>query len=411
MKRRITTAIIVATCFCMGSYGQGKWEKLTMNNRDNGWLNHIDVGLTLATSGIGFDVAVPMTDWARLRVGGVWKPFMEYNASFSTEVARGLPESEQKTRFNQYATFMKNVMGTAPKRSVLMEGDLKMNNFRLLVDLFPLKNHRNFHVTVGFLYGNSTLVNAHNSAESVRNLSAINALNTMYKRALAKDHILDLEVLGYSTDTEIAGEGKAIEKLRSWGATGELDENGNRYFAEYALSLPLGTLTRDVIAEEDIYYDYSEVLDNSSGESYTRYRTDANGRTIKQGELRYRKGEVIYSAGETLRFVPSENSNIKATATVNKFKPYIGAGYSIPITKDKRTVIAADAGVIFWGGRAKVEVTCPVGVDATGNYVYSTIDMTHQLENMPSKVEKYINRVKKYGVFPEFSFRISQRLW
>ena len=403
----------------------------------DGWFNHLDVAFTVGTSGLGFDFATPMSKWARLRVGGEFRPLYRYDASFNMEVAEGLSAAEQSKRFKKLSETLKVLTGKEPTKTVDMEGDLRMNHFKMLVDVFPFKNFRKLHFTVGFYYGNDVIVDVRNSTESVRNLEAINAYNSMYKKALAKESLIDLEALGINNEGGATFE-TANQKLRNWGArvNGAVEKGSNkgdvpsemntvlginpennRYYAEYGMSLPIGTLTRDIIAEEDIYYDYTEVLDNpyyvDAGDAAVQvmYRTDANGRVIKKGELRYRKGEVIRHAGETLRFVPDENNTISATARVKKFKPYIGAGYTTAITKDKRTNVSIDAGVMFWGGKPSVDISTPVGVDADGNTIYCTVDLANDMTNLPAKVEKYVNSVKKYTVFPEISLRISQRLW
>jgi len=404
----------------------------------NGWFNHFDVAFTVGTSGLGFDLATPMSEWTRLRVGGVFSPLYRYDASFNMEVAEGLSKAEQDRRFTKLSETLQALTGKTPNRTIDMQGDLKMNNFKVLVDVFPFKNFRKLHLTMGFYYGNDVIVDVKNTPESVRNLEAINAYNSMYKKALAKENLIDLGSLGIS-DAGGATFEKANERLRYWGARENgavekgyndgdvpsevneifgIDPSNNRYYAEYGMSLPIGTMTRDLVAEEDIYYDYSEKLDNpywvDTPDGDVRevlYRTDANGRAKVKGELRYRKGEVIRKAGETLRFVPDENNSITAAARVNKFKPYIGLGFDTPITKDKRTSVAIDAGVMFWGGKPSVDISTPVGVDAEGNKVYCTVNLVNDVTNLPSNVARYVNSVKKYTVFPEISLRISQRLW
>ncbi len=403
----------------------------------NGWFNHIDVAFTAGTSGLGFDLATPMTDWARLRMGGVFRPFVTYDANFGMEVAEGLTKEEQDERFAKLSETMMSLTGKTPARNIAMEGDMKMNNFKMLVDIFPIKRHRNFHVTVGFYYGDNTLLDARPTHESVRNLAAINLCNSMYKKALGRESLIDFEALGINNDGGAKFE-VAEKVLRRWGAHTEtsgkgginagdvpsefnkelgIDPTNNKYYAEYGISLPLGTINHDVIAQEDIYYDYSEKLDNpyyvdaGDGHVMVEYRTDANGRMIKKGEIRYRKGEVIYHAGDPLRFVPDENNSVRAVSKTNKFKPYIGMGYSMPITKDKRTSVSVDAGLMFWGGKPNVDISTPIGVDAQGNTVYNTVDLVEDVSNLPSSVEKYIDVAKMFSVFPEISLRISQRIW
>ena len=401
----------------------------------NGWFNHLDVAATVGTSGIGFDLATPMTDWARLRLGGVFRPWVRYDASFTMEVSEGLSSAEQSSRFDEMATKMQSLIGRKPTRTVDMEGDMRMNNFKFLVDIFPFKNNRHWHVTVGFYYGNSTLIHAINTAESSANIQAANAFNSMYRKALGKESLVNFSQVGIENMDNVEFE-KANEALRRWGARtyngqskgynqGDLpdeelnsilgiDPSDNRFYSEYGVSLPIGTLERDIIAEEDIYYDYSEKLDNpyyiANGEEVT-YRTDANGRQIKAGSIRYHKGEVVRKAGEQLRFVPNADNTITADANVNRFKPYVGIGFDTHITKDKRTHIAFEAGVMFWGGRPRVDITTPVGMDANGNTVYANVDLVRDLRDMPSNIESYIKKVRMLPVFPELSLRISQRLW
>lgn len=403
----------------------------------NGWFNHFDVAFTVGTSGLGFDLATPMSEWARLRMGGVFRPLYRYDASFNMEISEGLSNAEQNDRFEKLSTTLQALTGKTPNRTVDMQGDLKMNNFKFLVDIFPIKNCRKFHFTMGFYYGNDVIVDVRNTPESVRNLEAINAYNSMYKKALAKENLIDLGSLGIE-DAGGATFESANRRLRYWGARANgpvekgynegdvlsdwneafgVDPTDNRYYAEYGMSLPIGTMKHDLIAEEDIYYDYTEVLDNpyyavKNGEDVlVSVRTDANGREIRKGSLRYKKGEVVRRAGETLRFVPDEDNSITAAARVNKFKPYVGVGFDTPITKDKRTSIAIDAGVMFWGGKPSVDISTPVGVDAEGNKVYCTVNLVNDVSDLPSNVARYVNSVKKYSVFPEISLRISQRLW
>jgi hypothetical protein len=84
---------------------------------------------------------------------------------------------------------------------------------------------------------------------------------------------------------------------------------------------------------------------------------------------------------------------IEITAKVNSFKPYIGAGYELPITKDKRTKIGIDAGILIWGGKPKVQVFEGLSNVAGHN------------------TEGYLKSADRYPVFPEASIRISQRIW
>lgn len=423
-------------------------------------FQHIDVAVTGGTSGFGFDLATPLWKWGQLRVGGVFRPFRTYGATFSLNM--GDEEIGEKInipneRFDMMSNMMYSFTNTYPDKRVTMLGDLKMNDFKMLVDVFPVKKHRNFHVTVGFYYGNGTLISANVKQEYLKTLAAVNTFNTMYKRALGKESLMDIE--GIASDAGITLDGSlvfssTIERLRRWGRINtEIvrsvdDGNGNITYYDandmvvktvnrYADFLPdeyvtntrysmtganvgMGKYSRDVIAEEDVYYDYSVELDNPyyvtdasdpSGYREERYVRDENGTEIKKGNIHYHKGDVIYKAGDDVRLVPDEDNMIITEGKTNKFKPYVGVGYTLPVTKDKKLCVSVDAGVWIWGGHPKVEVSQPIGVDISGNTLYHTIDLTRDVNSLPRKVETYVGKIRSYPVFPEVSLRISRRLW
>lgn len=77
----------------------------------NGWFNHFDVAFTVGTSGLGFDLATPVSEWARLRMGGVFRPLYRYDASFNMEVSEGLSSDEQDHRFERMSETLKALTG------------------------------------------------------------------------------------------------------------------------------------------------------------------------------------------------------------------------------------------------------------------------------------------------------------
>lgn len=428
-------------------------------NRD-GWFNHLDFAVTAGTLGFGFDVSSPMTKWARLRVGAEFRPLKHYNPTFGMEVAENLSKQISSDRFDKLATMMSEFTGYKPANKIKMEGDLGINQFKFLVDIFPFKNNRHWHFTAGFYYGSSnTLIEAKNTAESMNTLTAVTIYNTMYRRALANKNPIStssLDASGIKMDSY-------IDKLRRWGSNSndangnatitskkvdysyEYEDNGHIYtasssfevkqgsFSDYGISIPLGKYKHDVIATEDIYYDYSEKLyvegptsadvsefmnmrdangnpiDVSSDEYH--YQKDANGRYIKEGSIRYKKGEVIHKEGDDFRMVPDEENIVKATAKARKFKPYIGFGYETTLSKDDRLSIAVDAGIMFWGGHPSIDVRTPVGVNAEGETIYMTYDLSRDITGMPSSVNSYVNTIKKYSVLPQANLRIAYRIF
>lgn len=425
--------MLLASSSAMAEGKQNFFTKQCVTDRK--WFNHIDVAGTIGTSGLGFDISMPMSEWAQLRVGGVWMPYFHFGPSFGVEVSEDLPADMQGQRFQNIANTMENLLGTRPELSVKMEGDFSTSNFKCLVDIFPIKKNRNFHVTVGFYYGGTDLITAGVSQYSMRNLTAIGALNSLYRKALGdKDGIVfDAEAMGINIPSGAYSE-NANKNLRAWGEkAGQKTVNWddlnqreveNSVYAENAFSVSLGQYSHDIVAKEDIYYDYTAELDNPYNVSIgkdangndvyreVRYQTDENGRPIVKGGIRYHEGELMHKAGDPIRMVPDENNQIYVKGrSWWKFKPFIGVGYSVPITKDRRTMLGIDAGITIWGGTPAVEVRTPLGQDASGNIIYDNLNLVKDAKGMPSSVNKYIKLVKMLPVMPEISIRIQQRIW
>lgn len=355
-------------------------ETLLTPSDYNGIFNHFDISFTIGTTGLGFDIATPVTDWVRLRAGGTFRLPKEYRATIDTEVASGLDAAEQDRRFDRLSAMMKSFMGTTPERSIELEGNMKMNNFKFLVDIFPFKDNHHWRATIGFFYGNGTMIDGHNTAFSMNTLAGMSFYNLLYEQAL-RNEFTDMSALGIDLEPEIKQ--KIIDRLRNWGKT--RDDANNIVYAEYGISIPMGTYTHDIAAQQDIY--------------------------DKDGNLIHRKGDIIHKTGETIRAVPDKDDMLRCKVRTNAFKPYIGTGYEMYVSKDKRSSISFDAGIIFWGGKPKIDISLPSGFDASGKAVTQTIDLVRDASNIQGEMGEQVNTASSYNVFPELSLRFTRRLW
>ena len=126
----------------------------------------------------------------------------------------------------------------------------------------------------------------------------------------------------------------------------------------------------------------------------------------------YAQGDVIHRAGETIRLTPDDNDLVRIDAKVNKFKPYLGIGYTMPVTKDGRTQISLDAGLLIWGGAPSVVALVETGgSDKAGNRLFQSIDLAHNAKDVRGKLGTLVDKAKGYTVMPELSLRFSQRIW
>ncbi len=346
----------------------------------NGLFNHVDVAFNAGLMGLGFDIAAPVTDWARLRVGGSFALHREYNATLTNEIGQNTSEEVQAERFSKLSSLTKALMNTEPARTVEIGGTRKMNNFKFLVDIYPFKNNRHWRFTVGFYYGNKTLEDLENTIGSITTLTAMSTYNKMYDLSKSGE-FMNMTELGIELDDEMKA--KIADKLHSWGQYN--DANGNTAYAEYGMSIPIGTYAHDIIATQDIY--------------------DSNG------QLLHHAGDVIRKTDETARLTPDNDDMIRAEVTVNRFKPYLGAGYDFAVSKDKRSTIGIEAGVIFWGGKPKFNLSMPVGYDANGKVITQTVNLARDVNNIPGDLADHVKSYSNLPVYPEVSIRFARRLW
>ena len=108
-------------------------------------FNHVSLGVSAGTTGIGFEVAAPITDQFAVRAGYSFMPKFKYSQKLT------LDEGD-------LAAFYVNGQYV---HEVELEGKLNIGNFSLLFDWYPWKNS-SFRVTAGAYIGKSALVTVTN---------------------------------------------------------------------------------------------------------------------------------------------------------------------------------------------------------------------------------------------------------
>lgn len=344
-------------------------------------FEHLDLSLTVGSTGIGFDLAMPVNNLLQVRTGATFMPKIQRTMSFGVQVGTytndpNLSAEENKklemqtyqNRFNKLNGILENILGYKVDDQVDMLGNPTFNQFKLFVDIFPFKNKK-WHITAGFYLSGRKVADAYNTTYDMTSLMAVTTYNSMYYKSLAEEPLISYgEVNIHNSEMS--------EKFRSYGR----------------MAMHIGDFKHDIYAKEDIYYEYSEV-DPVFGE----YVVDKNGREIKKGSLRFAKGEKMYNAGDAYRMVPDKDNMVRAKAIANAFKPYLGFGYGGYIDKSKRTQLSFDCGVMFWGGVP--EITTHDGINL------------FDLDNVRSSVKRYLDIIDNFSVYPVMELRISQRLF
>ena len=266
---------------------------VTLTSQAQNMFNHLDLGVTLGTTGIGLDAAMPVGDYVKLRTGFEVMPRFNYDMNFGVESFDGTGTSIDQSTFNRMADVLYGLTGFKVDQNITMKGKPTMWNFKFLVDVYPFK-------TAGFHWGPSKIAEAVNAQEDSPSLFAVGMYNHIYDVAYA-DWVLDIPTPLIETETT--------------GAM-YMDPNTEKAILSMGrMGIPIGKYSHDM--------------------------TDAQGNVHKQGETYY--------------MLPNENSMVTVEARTNSFKPYLGVGYEGRLIKGNDNYkIGFDAGLMFWGGTPSI---------------------------------------------------------
>ena len=110
------------------------------NAQDDKYLfNHLGAGVSLGLEGLGFELAVPATNWAAVRLGMSFLPQATYSQKVDVDFGNN----------------------TTSNTEVEIEGKLKKTDFKILFDFYPIPRH-SFRLTAGAYIGSKDLVTVNN---------------------------------------------------------------------------------------------------------------------------------------------------------------------------------------------------------------------------------------------------------
>ena len=335
-------------------------------------FQHLDVSLTVGTPGIGLEVASPVTEWAQLRFGYEFMPrftkAMGFDMTINGQPARSYDEegNRQETRFDKLKEFLYSFTGYDIDDHVEMIGKPTLNNFKLLVDVFPFKDNKkwkNLHFTAGFYWGSSKFAEAVNSTEAMVSLVSAGIYNKMYESAKSGGPLISFDPNQFPTL-----QGVAID----------MPEPVRNKFIEYGdMGFEVGQFSHDFTDEA------GNVL------------KDANGNTIDKG-----RAYIVQ---------PDEDCLVRVSASSKSFKPYVGFGYSGRLLKNRDDwKISFDCGAMFWGGTPDLVVHHGLKLkDGT----YRDVSLINDVENIDGQVGTYVDILKAFKVYPVLSLRLTKRIF
>lgn len=374
---------------------------------EKGILNHLDVGVNVGTVGIGIDLAVPVTNFARVRVGYEYMPGFTLHSNFSTETSGGgkpsdfiakigrIPEKlanfpdvdinqplfdEERWLLQQY------VQGNLQAKDYVSMGmKPNLHQFKFLVDVMPFRNNNHWSLTLGFFVGSPRVGKAFNLDGETPLLRAVNLYN-------------------------------------------------EKYYKQYVLN------------EMQLRY--------GDGETQLTEIPDVTNIVKKNGLAGFPLGR--FPDGRKALMLPGSDATARAEMQVSPVRPYLGLGYNTQLSRNGRLRLNVDAGVLFLCGKPHVYVdnvyrvddgplvldenynwVSGFGVDpdygrfygeVVRNYVdpetwdeeyrevtpvekLDHVDLMRDLHDIPGKVGRMVNTISKLKVYPNVSVTVSYRLF
>ena len=151
-------------------------------------FNHVAVGVTAGTPGIGFDVATTVGNHFQLRVGYAAMPKVKVSTDLGIEGINGLGSASVG-----YAKYD-------------VEGKLNIGDAKLLVDYFPFIGS-SFHITAGAYIGSTKIIKCYNKEEG--SLMAL----TNYNNTVSTDQQIGLALGDYLLKPDEYGNVEASIKV------------------------------------------------------------------------------------------------------------------------------------------------------------------------------------------------------
>ena len=164
---------------------KGTSENIFTVMRRHNIMDNLDVAFTLGTTGLGLEVATPITKWASLRLGFDGIP--KFNMPLNFDVATYSGEDGGENNFEHVKDIMYDITGEEMDESVRMNAKPNIYNFKLLVDVYPFKNDRRWHFTAGLYFGSSVIGRAINAKDETNSLVAMNLYNRIYDKMAASN--------------------------------------------------------------------------------------------------------------------------------------------------------------------------------------------------------------------------------
>lgn len=180
-------------------------KALTQKMNEHGVLNKVEVAANIGTTGLGLEIASPITEWTKLRAGIDWMPHFSIPMTFGIE---SYVDGQINNKFEKIQDLLYKFTGMTIDNKIKMDSKPSMTTFRLLVDVYPFKANKHWHFTAGFFLGGDAVGKSINAMSEMPSLLAVNMYDKIYKGVTSDDfmdRIFDEPIFGdVYLDPEIA---------------------------------------------------------------------------------------------------------------------------------------------------------------------------------------------------------------
>lgn len=253
-------------------------------------------------------------------------------------------------KFAQMQELMKEYTGIEVDDKVHMNAKCTMVDFKFLLDFKPIPGNDHWRLTAGFYYGTSKVGHIENMIYEMPTLVGVTVYNKLY----------DFFVEGKYMDFEI----------------------------------------------NDIY-----PIDPPTGEQIAHKFVEYGRVGVHLGE--FKNTTEYWEAGKSYIMEPDKDCMVQANMKVNRFKPYLGAGYTTNLSADKRWHFGIDVGALFWGGTPSVIThdNLNYAKEADGKTVIPAVDLSKDVSGVHGKVGNYLSLAKALKVYPVLNVKFSYTIF
>lgn len=222
MRRSSLFLTALLSAFAFEALGQDEIMFPDTDNKETTTklFKHLDLSVTMGTTGVGLDLAVPLSNVVQLRTGFTYMPRWNATMDFDIRIGDGtLTLEEEMSRFSKLSGMLAELTGTEVDNEIDMVGTPTFDNFKLLVDVFPFRN-KHWHFTGGFYLGPSRVAKAINAVYDATALVSVSFYNSLYDKVYAS-YLSDGDV-PYMTisGTSLYANYDLVQKLENYGKMG-----------------------------------------------------------------------------------------------------------------------------------------------------------------------------------------------